>query len=39
MAAYLVLSGDVGLKRLNPDDTGEGKYWTDNARIVVVLVS
>jgi len=25
MASYLVLSGDVGLKPLNPDDTDEGK--------------
>jgi hypothetical protein len=27
IAAYLVVSGDVGLKLLNPGDTDKGKQW------------
>jgi hypothetical protein len=38
MATYFVLSGDVGLKSLNPGDTGEDKQQTGDANIVVVLV-
>jgi len=34
MAAYLIVSGDVGLKLLNPGDTGEGKQW----RVMPVLL-
>jgi hypothetical protein len=39
MATYLVLSGDVRLKPLNPGDTGEGKQWTGHASIVVVHIT
>jgi len=33
-AAYFVISGDVGLKLLNPGETAEGKQW----RVMSVLL-
>ena len=38
MAAYLVVSGDLGLKLLNPGDTGEGKQWRVIITIIIIFI-
>jgi len=37
MAAYLVVSGDAGLKLLNPGDTGEEKQWRFMSALLLYL--
>jgi len=37
MAAYLIVSGDEGLKLLNPGDTGVGKQWKDMPVLLLYL--
>jgi hypothetical protein len=37
MAAYIVVSGDVGLKLLNAVETGEGKKWRGMSILLLYL--